>query len=339
MSCPTPSFALTSPRLGWAIDAVLRACQLTARLQERTVACAVKGDLSPVTVADYASQALIAHDLAFQEPELELVAEEDTAELEHSPGMAEAVARALEGWLPHSEPRLLRCLLERSRRHHPEGFWALDPLDGTKGFLRNAHFAVALAWVQDGQPQLGVLGCPRLKLARYPEPGVLAAASKDGGSWVRPLDGSQDWTRLQCHPCTNLSQARLLHSYEPSHTNLDEIGRLRSRLRLRERSIGIDSQAKYVMLAAGEGDFIVRTLNENQPDYREKIWDHAAGQIILHEAGGLVSDLEGQPLDYRQGRTLRTNRGLLASAAPELHRQLLAALSCSSPSGRFGPIT
>lgn len=317
-----------SPRLTWAIDAVARACELTSKLQGQLhLVQQMKSDLSPVTVADYAAQALIAHDLALAQPELELVAEEDDSMLMGSPGMLDAISEALQGWIPGLSHKLLRRLLERSRHHNEKGFWALDPVDGTKGFLRNANYAIALAWIENGQPLLGVLGCPRLELCKFPSTGVLVASRRGVGAWGRPLDSAQAWCRLVCNDSVKLSQARLLHSFEPGHTDLDEISRLRTRLGLENPSVGIDSQAKYVMLAAGEGELMVRLLNDAQPDYRERIWDHAAGQVILEEAGGVVSDLQGHPLDFGQGRTLAQNQGLLASASQSLHQEALAALA------------
>ena len=87
----------------------------------------------------------------------------------------------------------------------------------------------------------------------------------------------------------------------------------------------MDSQAKYMLLAAGEGELYLRFLSSRQPDYREKIWDQAAGSLIVEEAGGQVCDLHGRPLDFSAGRTLLHNRGVLASNG-YLHQQALQAL-------------
>jgi 3'(2'), 5'-bisphosphate nucleotidase len=316
------------PRLSWAIDAVARACELTRGLQDSLgLAQQTKSDLSPVTVADYAVQALISHDLGLAQPLLELVAEEDDALLVGSSGMLEAISQVLTGWMPDVSHKLLRQLLQRSHRSG-QGFWTLDPIDGTKGFLRGANYAIALAWIENGEPVLGVLGCPRLKLSSFSPPGVLVASRRGAGAWARPLDRHQAWRRLTCSTETRLSKARLLHSFEPNHTDLDEIARLRCRLHLEDPGLGIDSQAKYVMLAAGDGELMVRLLNPSQPDYQERIWDHAAGQVILEEAGGIVSDLKGYPLDYSRGRTLAANQGVLACSSQSLHQKALQALAC-----------
>lgn len=331
-------FSSLTPQLDWAIDSVQRACQLTMGLQEGLVTiCQSKHDLSPVTVADYAAQVLVAHDLALAYPDQCLVAEEDEALMVRHQGMLEAVTEALEGWLPGIEPNRVRRLLERPRSHPSGGFWTLDPVDGTKGFLRGSHYAVALARVEDGRPVLGILGCPRLGLSgrggdAERAGGTLAIAAQGQGAWARPLLGERQWTRLECRTGFDLSEARLLHSFEPAHTDLEATGRLREALGLRHPGLGMDSQAKYVMLAAGLGDLLVRLLNKAQPDYLEKIWDHAAGQIILEQAGGVVTDLTGRPLDFRHGRVLAGNRGVIASANWPVHEQALAALARLEPS-------
>jgi 3'(2'), 5'-bisphosphate nucleotidase len=69
----------------------------------------------------------------------------------------------------------------------------------------------------------------------------------------------------------------------------------------------------------------VRLISPRRPDYREKIWDQAAGSIVITEAGGRITDLDGQPLDFSQGRTLAANRGILATNG-HLHDALLAGL-------------
>jgi 3'(2'), 5'-bisphosphate nucleotidase len=308
----------------WAVE---KACALTATLQERLVLEGeLKSDLSPVTVADFAAQALVTHELLAEEPGLSLVGEESQVQLGSLPSMPGEVTRALHGWIPEIDETLALSLLGRSSHCAGEKFWTLDPVDGTKGFLRRHNYAVALSWLEEGRPRLGVLGCPRLKLARFSSSGVIAVAERGGGAWVRPLGAEDGWSRLRCSECGSMSQARLLHSFEPAHTDLGEMERLRRRLGLRAPGLGIDSQAKYVVLAAGEGELLLRLLNPDKPDYRERIWDQAAGTVILEEAGGRLSDLLGRDLDFGQGVTLAANEGLLASHGP-LHEEVLRALA------------
>ena len=87
----------------------------------------------------------------------------------------------------------------------------------------------------------------------------------------------------------------------------------------------MDSQAKYAVLAAGEGDVLLRLISNSRPDYRERIWDQAAGSIVIEEAGGRITDLDGKPLDFSHGRKLEKNRGILATNG-HLHDAVLSGL-------------
>ena len=82
----------------------------------------------------------------------------------------------------------------------------------------------------------------------------------------------------------------------------------------------MDSQAKYASIARGAGDIYLRL--PVRKDYEEKIWDHAAGDLIVREAGGEVTDVEGRRLDFGRGRTLKGNVGVVA-ARREVHGRVL----------------
>jgi 3'(2'), 5'-bisphosphate nucleotidase len=124
----------------------------------------------------------------------------------------------------------------------------------------------------------------------------------------------------------NPSQARLLRSFESGHTNVSQIDLFAEALGVQAQAVRMDSQAKYLVLATGEGELYLRLLSPKQPDYKEKIWDQAAGSLLVEEAGGKVSDLHGKPLDFTAGRQLLNNHGLLASNT-HLHLAALQALA------------
>ena len=87
--------------------------------------------------------------------------------------------------------------------------------------------------------------------------------------------------------------------------------------------VRLDSQAKYAVVARGEAGAYLRL--PTLAGYEEKIWDHAAGYVTITEAGGKVTDIEGKRLDFSLGRTLRDNRGVVATAA-QLHDEVLDAV-------------
>jgi 3'(2'), 5'-bisphosphate nucleotidase len=75
-------------------------------------------------------------------------------------------------------------------------------------------------------------------------------------------------------------------------------------------------------VARGDAAIYLRLPSPKTPDYRECIWDHAAGAIIVEEAGGRVTDALGGELDFSQGRKLEKNRGIVASNG-HLHSAIL----------------
>ena len=85
----------------------------------------------------------------------------------------------------------------------------------------------------------------------------------------------------------------------------------------------MDSQAKYAVVARGEADIYLRL--PTRADYREKIWDHAAGALIVEEAGGVVTDITGRPLEFNHGRELAANRGVIVTNG-RLHAQVIEAV-------------
>jgi 3'(2'), 5'-bisphosphate nucleotidase len=116
-----------------------------------------------------------------------------------------------------------------------------------------------------------------------------------------------------------------MRSFEAGHTNVGQIDQFVAALGIRAKPVLMDSQAKYAVLAAGQGDVMLRLLSTENPDYREKAWDQAAGSLVVEEAGGRATDLDGKPFDFTPGRELIHNRGVLVSNG-RLHQAALLAL-------------
>jgi len=357
----------------YALMIVRQAALLARRIQAEMISPALsKTDRSPVTVADFAIQALVARRLMEAFPADPLVAEEDSSALKDSPLLEQVTAfvSSLEpaGWSVPAATRQSVCeWIDRGRTDvgedraggagasqglaptAPTRYWLLDPIDGTKGFLRGGQYAVALALMMDGRAQIGVLGCPELNLGagcgwsspEEPAPtGCLVYAVRGQGTWMTSLEKTHEGgsegrsgTRPYKYPCTRLhvsrrgkpAQARLLRSFEAGHTNVEQIEQFAAALGIQAEPVLMDSQVKYAVLAAGQGDLILRLLSPEKPDYREKAWDQAAGSLVVEEAGGRATDLEGKPFDFSLGRELIHNRGVLVSNG-RLHQAALQAL-------------
>jgi len=324
---------ISNLKVNTALHAVHEAATLMRQIQRETVVSSLtKDDRSPVTVADFTTQAIIGRLLSQAFPDIPLVAEETSTAL-RQPGEAETLTKVTQyvsKVIPDATPETVCEWIDYGGAEPEKQFWVLDPIDGTKGFLRGDQYVVALALVENGVVQLGVLGCPNLREARIPDkegPGSLVLAVRGQGTWTASMaEGDERWVQLNVSEQNESSQARLLRSFESGHTNVSQIDKLADWLGVQVDPVRMDSQAKYAVLAAGGGEVILRLLSPDRPDYREKIWDHAAGSIILEEAGGKLTDLSGNSLDFTQGRLLTNNRGVLATNGL-LHEKVLQGLN------------
>jgi 3'(2'), 5'-bisphosphate nucleotidase len=288
-----------------------------------------KEDFTPVTVADFAAQALIAYHLKETLPHDVLVAEEDTSNLRTAQGeeILGSVVDAVRRLLPHADRDTVSAWIDRGSGEPCSRFWVLDPVDGTKGFLRGGQYAVALALIEDGQVVLGALGCPNLDRDLQPAlggAGGIVLAVHEQGSWVASEQG-EILRRLHVSAERSPTKARLLRSFESAHTDEGKMAQLIDALSIQPAPVPMDSQAKFAVLAAGHAELIFRLNPPSQPDRRENIWDQAPGSLVVQEAGGRVTDLLGNQLDFTAGRQLERNQGVLVSN-DHLHEAALRAI-------------
>jgi 3'(2'), 5'-bisphosphate nucleotidase len=309
-----------------ALGAAREAARLCRTVQQELVAGSTltKGDKSPVTVADFGSQALVARRLAIDFPDDPLMGEEQADELREpkNTALAEQVVARVATFVPTARRDDVFGWIDRARSDGGRGrFWALDPIDGTKGFLRGEQYAVALALLEGGEVKLGVLACPNLPFER--DAGCILVAVRGAGTTIHPLEADRA-ARVQASPLDDPRVARIVESVEAAHGDLGRNERIRARLGTTAPSVRLDSQAKYAVLARGDAEVYLRMPSSN--DYRENLWDQAAGALVIEEAGGRVTDVDGRPLDFTTGRKLTANRGVVATNG-RLHERVLAAIA------------
>jgi 3'(2'), 5'-bisphosphate nucleotidase len=316
--------------------AVQRAVILTSRVfVEKAKGAVDKADKSPVTFGDFGAQALIISALRANFPQDEIVAEEESSKLIENAtlrkqvwdlvketSLDDAAAEETLGGSVKTEEDMLKLIDMGNSKGGAKGrIWAIDPIDGTKGFLRGGQYAVCLALMVDGDVKVGVLGCPNLPVDDSapmtaeisPDSGVLFAAVQGGGSISRKITtGALSVERsISMRPLTDISKAAFCESVESGHSALDEQAIISQRLGITAPSVRMDSQAKYASIARGAGDIYLRLPTSKT--YEEKIWDHAAGYIIVKEAGGVITDANGKELDFSIGKTLKANKGIVGA--------------------------
>lgn len=292
-----------------AVRAAARFCQL---VQDRYLSASTKtaGDhAEPVTIADYGSQAIICRALQQRYPDDAVIAEESGRQFNQlvssekraqalqllAAVLGEAVSEAqLLAWLDFGADR-------RSRRT-----WVIDPIDGTKGFLARRHYAIACGLLVDGRIADGIVAAPG-----YSEGEGALFYTQAGETWRASLAGG-DGQRVTVSARRAVDEFVAAQSYERAHASKSRMSRARELAGLGSaRIIELDSMEKYALVACGDADLYMR-LPRPGSDYAHKVWDHAAGVALVQAAGGMVTGLDGEALDFSRGETL-PNAGMIIS--------------------------
>lgn len=314
-----------------ALEAARRAAELCLAVQHELLGGPERMDKDgrePVTIADFGAQSVICASLQETFPDDRVLAEESSADFN---GLADsgqqAQVKEFVSAAMGTDATLddVRHWLDHGREADSPRTWMIDPIDGTKGFLRGDQFAIAIGFAVENELALGVLACPKLPFhADEPdgELGLVAWAARGEGATVESLSGSESRT-IHVSKMTGTDDARAVESVVSAHSDHDASANTFAALGLSRPPLRLDSQAKYVAVADGRAEIYLRM--QSRPDYRERVWDHAAGAIIVSEASGTVTDLHGQPLDFSQGTRLEANAGVVASN-DHLHQATLDAL-------------
>jgi len=295
-----------NPYINAAREAVESAAAACAVIREHTLGSTTKDDRTPVTAADYAAQILIIHSLRRAFPAIPVVAEEDLSLLNTDSHrqirtIVNDTIRAIDDSLPVAE------IIDTFRTHNAPEAWIVDPIDGTRGYISGDHYAIAVALKQNDKITAGVLGCPTYK------GGMLLHAAAGSGAYRVCGRTSEKIVLANAAP-------RYTQSPSNCHSDFALHAKIGAACGLDSGILTLDSQLKYAAVAMGEASAYFR-IPAALTGVREKIWDHAAGYIIIKEAGGCVSDRDGNELDFSQS-TMRTDCGVIA-AERGCHRKAL----------------
>lgn len=291
------------------IEAVRQAATLCEQVQRNHLVSSEKLGKEPVTIADYGSQALICRALSQAFPDDAVIAEEQGEQYlnlvsdEQKIEVMELLTHTLDrnasqddivAWLDHGKTR-------RAART-----WVIDPIDGTKGFLALRHYAIAIGIVERGNLVGGIMAAPGYNDSE----GALFYAL-DGTAYREPLQGG-DAVRIFVSDRDTAEDIRIVQSVEKEHASKGRMAQVREAAGLAESPLmELDSMEKYALVADGSADLYMRLPREGST-YDHKAWDHAAGAALVLAAGGMVTDVDGRPLDFSQGKLL-PNTGMVVS--------------------------
>ncbi|QIL21355.1 3'(2'),5'-bisphosphate nucleotidase CysQ [Thermomonas sp. HDW16] len=236
---------------------------------ESEFAVQCKDDRSPLTAADMASHRCIVAGLQALTPEIPVLSEESKD-------------------------------LDIAARREWQTFWLVDPLDGTREFIkRNGEFTVNIALIEDGVATFGVI--------QQPVTGALWHGAPGAGAFRREEDADAAIrVRVPAAAPLRIAASRS-HRDARTQALLDAFG---------GEAVACGSSLKFCRIAEGEMDLYPRFGPTSE-------WDTAAGQAILEAAGGAVLDPQGRPFRYNQRESL-LNGDFIALGDPALRERLPA---------------
>ncbi|KAI0405400.1 carbohydrate phosphatase [Xylaria palmicola] len=333
----------------------IRGVQAAAKIGQSVLSFDDKGtvekdDLSPVTIADFAIQALLTATIHSVFPGDKFVGEESAAELRENPSLQNRVWELLLRLqddeanslckLPQS-PEQMCEMIDKCGHGEPGGpgsgrIWVFDPIDGTKTFVRREAYAINVALLQDGRQVLSVVGCPTLP-ANADGPvdnstvdptglGSIVFAARGWGTYVRPLfETSGEVVPRKIEPHTThgtTADLRAVSCYHMLDSGVDNAHEaIMARLGITTK--GCDFLAwvlRWVALGLGLANMTVWVYKKRERT--GKIWDHAGAMLLFEEVGGKITDIDGKDIDLTVGRKLAANHGFVA-APKDLHDEVL----------------
>ncbi|KAL3010991.1 hypothetical protein AAZX31_07G176500 [Glycine max] len=345
--------------LGVAVRAVQMACFLCQKLQDTLISKSRSNNNlnSPLTVAGNENVSIVT------EKEVRTLSSTNASEL------LEAVVKTVNECLAEAprfgveEPKstlgtseVLEIISRCNSVGDPSGrFWALSPLDG--GSSCGDQHVVALSLIEEGEVVLGVLGCPNYPMRKdwfsyhhsylrmisklapptsqtWNKGCVIYAKRGSGKAWIQPLLHVNDkfvWPnhakQVSVSSIDNLEMATFCQPVEKANLSHSFAEGLAHSVGFSNQPLRVYNTMKYTAIACGDAEVFIKFARAG---YKEKIWDHAAGAIIIQETGGMVTDAKGHPLDFSKGLYFeRLDRGIVACAGATLHEKIIDAVDAS----------
>lgn len=238
-----------------------------------------KADNSPVTEADLAAHRIIQSGLNALTPDIPVLTEE--------------------GGLP-----------DWDERRQWSRYWLVDPLDGTREFVkRNGEFSVNIALIDQHEPVLGVVYAPALAVEYVAVRGV--------SSWRFYPDGREQTLAVRTVPSVPTLALSRSHGSKKEQALIDALGEV--------EVIRCGSALKTCLVAAGEADLYPRFGSTSE-------WDTAASQCVLEAAGGQLVDLTGARMGYNRKDCVLNPAFVAYGASLPLSFTALAAIHADAPS-------
>ncbi|MFX1366252.1 MAG: 3'(2'),5'-bisphosphate nucleotidase CysQ [Promethearchaeota archaeon] len=282
--------------LEFAIDIVEKASRITEWFRRKGFKSFFKSDQSPVTLADLASQIYVISQLKEYFPEDEIIAEEENIEFINN--KAETLINKCFNELNLKKLINLKILV-RLRGKPSERQWTIDPIDGTIGYQNGLSYAIGLGFMIKSIPKICAIAVPNYN--NYP----LAIFAAEKGQGAQVSYNNKNYNPIRVNQNENINDIRLCHSL---HYDQPWVLNFAKKIGIKHY-IQIDSMAKFCMVADGTADLYIKPLDPK----KSFSWDFMPGDLLVREAGGSVTDLNGERLKFSERKCLWMKPGIIAS--------------------------
>lgn len=255
-----------------------------------------KVDKSPVTLADFASQLYIISKLKEFFPNDSIIAEELLEQ-----NLNRIIYNHIKSCYTSLNLEFPKKINEIINYRGPlsDYKWTVDPIDGTKGYIKGLSYAIGIGLMKNSYPMLSAIITPN-----YNEKGTAVfIAEKNQGA--KASYGGEPFKPISVSDQDNLETSRMclsLHYNKPWVTKFANLVNISSRIQ-------IDSMAKFCKIADGSADFYLKPMNIN----RSFSWDFLPGTLLVQEAGGKISDITGNPVQFNNEKCVVKAPGMLAT--------------------------
>ncbi|MBY9002501.1 MAG: hypothetical protein KGD73_00870 [Candidatus Lokiarchaeota archaeon] len=291
-----------------AIEIVNTASKITEWFRQVGFQSYQKEDDSPVTIADYATQIFIINKIMEQFPSDQIIAEEDdNSFLNHD--ARKSISSCYETLNIGENIDIGKSLMKKDK--YSERQWTVDPIDGTKGYQKGLSYAIGIGFMIKSNPKICTISVPNYK--KFGK--AIFIAEKDNGSKI--AINNSEFISLSVSNQSYLKQAKMCHSL---HYDEPWVMDFAARAEI-TNFVQIDSMAKFCMIADGTADLYIKPMNKS----RSFAWDFLPGTLLVQEAGGTVSDLQGNRIEFNDDKCMVSAPGLIASNSI-IHDEILKKL-------------
>ncbi|MFW9900091.1 MAG: inositol monophosphatase family protein [Candidatus Thorarchaeota archaeon] len=282
--------------LNLAVELVDKATKITEWFRKKGFTSYSKSDQSPVTLADFASQIYIISQLKQNFPGDEIIAEEENIDLIDK----------------KAENLIIKCLIDlkleklenlkenlKFRGKSSKRQWTIDPIDGTIGYQKGLTYAVGVGFMLNSIPKVCAIAVPNYNNRS------LAIFRAEEGQGAQVLYNNKNFKSIFISQNEDLPKFRLCHSL---HYDQPWVLNFAEKIGIKD-FIQIDSMAKFCMVADGSADLYIKPLDVDH----SFTWDFMPGDLIVREAGGDVTDLNGESLKFKKEKCIWSAPGIIAS--------------------------